>query len=128
MRYDVGKTDRLSVMRAQNASDFRPFRRLFLAKYGVGSGYVALRAPYAYAIALLPVGQYGLFFRPIARWAIRALSRPIARWAIRAHFRPGLRYATPRAVFWRPFRALVVGSIEWGAYRDFRARVEMSNI
>ena len=62
MRYDVGKTDRLSVMRAQNASDFRPFRRLFLAKYGVGSGYVALRAPYAYAIALLPVGQYGLFF------------------------------------------------------------------
>ena len=62
MRYDVGKTDRLSVMRAQNASDFRPFRRLFLAKYGVGSGYVALRAPYAYAIALLPVGQYGLIF------------------------------------------------------------------
>ena len=41
---------------------------------------------------------------------------------------PGLRYATPRAVFWRPFRALVVGSIEWGAHRDFRARVEMSNI
>ena len=84
MRYDVGKTDRLSVMRAQNASDFHLFRRLFLAKYGVGSGYVALRAPYAYAIALLPVGQYGLIFAP------------------------GLRYATPRAVFWRPFRARVV--------------------
>ena len=24
---------------------------------------------------------------------------------------PGLRFATPRAVFWRPFRALVVGMI-----------------
>ena len=72
MRYDVGKTDRLSVMRAQNASDFRPFRRLFLAKYGVGSGYVALRAPYAYAIALLPVGQYGLFFAllPVGQYGL----------------------------------------------------------
>ena len=72
MRYDVGKTDRLSVMRAQNASDFRPFRRLFLAKYGVGSGYVALRAPYAYAIALLPVGQYGLFLAllPVGQYGL----------------------------------------------------------
>ena len=72
MRYDVGKTDRLSVMRAQNASDFRPFRRLFLAKYGVGSGYVALRAPYAYAIALLPVGQYGLIFAllPVGQYGL----------------------------------------------------------
>ncbi len=72
MRYDVGKTDRLSVMRAQNASDFRLFRRLFLAKYGVGSGYVALRAPYAYAIALLPVGQYGLFFAllPVGQYGL----------------------------------------------------------
>ena len=112
MRYDVGKTDRLSVMRAQNASDFRPFRRLFLAKYGVGSGYVALRAPYAYAIALLPVGQYGLFFALL----------PVGQYGL--FFGPGLRYATPRAVFWHPFRARVVGSIGWGgAPRGFRPGV-----
>ena len=86
MRYDVGKTDRLSVMRAQNASDFRPFRRLFLAKYGVGSGYVALRAPYAYAIALLPVGQYGLFFAllPVGQYGLLALAMAIAHTP--AHF------------------------------------------
>ena len=30
---------------------------------------------------------------------------------------PGLRYATPRAVFWRPFRALVVGTIGWAGGR-----------
>ena len=65
-----------------------------------------------------------LRYRPIARWAIRALFRPIARWAIRALFRPGLRYATPRAVFWHPFRARVVGSIGLGgAPRGFRLGV-----
>ena len=73
-------------MRAQNASDFRPFRRLFLAKYGVGSGYVALRAPYAYAIALLPVGQYGLFFAllPVGQYGLLALAMAIAHTP--AHF------------------------------------------
>ena len=84
MRYDVGKTDRLSVMRAQNASDFRPFRRLFLAKYGVGSGYVALRAPYAYAIALLPVGQYGLFFAllPVGQYGLFFALLPVGQYGL----------------------------------------------
>ena len=86
MRYDVGKTDRLSVMRAQNASDFRPFRRLFLAKYGVGSGYVALRAPYAYAIALLPVGQYGLFFAllPVGQYGLFFALLPVGQYGLLA--------------------------------------------
>ena len=81
------------------------------------------RASRSIRLRYRPIARWAIraLFRPIARWAIRALFRPIARWAIRAHFRPGLRYATPRAVFWHPFRARVVGSIGWGgAPRGFR--------
>ena len=43
--------------------------------------------------------------------AIRAHGRLLAQGQYAA-CHPGLRYATPRAVFWRPFRARVVGAIK----------------
>ena len=43
--------------------------------------------------------------------AIRAHGRLLAQGQYAA-CHPGLRYATPRAMFWRPFRARVVGSIK----------------
>ena len=66
-----------------------------------------------------------VFWRPFRARVVGSIKIPGLRLGGCA---PGLRYATPWAVFWRPFRARVVGSIEWGAHRDFRARVEMSNI
>ena len=79
-----------------------------IAQYGLWLRYCpewgnTLRISPYFAIA-----QYGLrraLFRPMG--SIRALATLLPRMGQYAPlFHPGLRYATPRAVFWRPFRAL----------------------
>ena len=52
-----------------------------------------------------PVGNTGFFSPYFARWAQYGLLAAIARWAIRRL--PGVALRLPRAVFWRPFRALI---------------------
>ena len=54
----------------------------------------------------LNTGSWSPYF---ARWAQYGLLAAIARWAIRRL--PGVALRLPRAVFWRPFRALVVWTI-----------------
>ena len=65
-----------------------------IAQYGLLTPYFA-------------IAQYGLWLRLCARFTarIRLRSPAIARWAIRRL--PGVALRLPRAVFWRPFRALI---------------------
>ena len=66
-----------------------------IAQYGLRRALFRYRSIRALATLLPRMGQYAPHI---------ALFRPVG--SIRALVIPGLRSATPRAVFWRPFRAL----------------------
>ena len=84
-------------------SAYRP-----ISPYGLNTGfwspYFALWAQYGFwSPYFAQWAQYGLWLRYCPEWGntLRFFTRGCA-----TLFHPGLRYATPRAVFWRPFRAL----------------------
>ena len=86
-----------------------------ISPFGLNTGFCRPISPFGLNTGswrLLPVGQYAAF--PGLRYATpRAVFwRPFRARDVGTIENPGLRFATPRAVFWRPFRARDVGTIE----------------
>ena len=80
---------------------FRPAGSIRAFGYGYCPlGNTPSRSPY------FATAQYGLLATAIARWAIRLRGRPISLSLDTGSLSPGVALRLPRAVFWRPFRAL----------------------